>query len=315
MRYRDALPQLDGTVLLTDGGMETTLVFHEGLDLPCFASFPLLEQERGREALLRYFTPYLDVARRHGTGFVLEAPTWRANPAWGEQLGYSRDGLAEANRRSVRFVAEIREREEAPGRPFPLNAPIGPESDAYDPRSRLTAAEAEAYHAWQMGVLADTEVDFVTGLTITYADEAVGIVRAAAAAGLPVAMSFTVETDGRLPTGQPLGEAIEQVDAETDGAAAYFMVNCAHPTHFVGVLDGAGPWERILGIRGNASTRSHAELDEAEELDDGDPADFARGYRAIGERLPHLTVLGGCCGTDHRHVASVAETWLGSRPG
>jgi homocysteine S-methyltransferase len=123
-------------------------------------------------------------------------------------------------------------------------------------------------------------------------------------------VSFTVETDGRLPTGQALAEAIEQVDAETDGSAAYFMVNCAHPTHFLPVLDGPGPWRRVLGIRANASAKSHAELDESEVLDDGDPAALAADYLAIGERLPHLTVLGGCCGTDHRHVGSIADAWF-----
>ncbi len=312
MRYRNALPQLDGSVLLTDGGLETTLVFIDGFDLPCFASFPLLERDDGRAALTRYFEPYLDVARRHATGFVLEATTWRANPAWGAQLGYSLDDLAEANRRSIRFLEEIREREEQPGRPFVISAAIGPEGDAYDPENHLTADEAEAFHSWQIGVLADTAADLVTGLTITYVEEALGIVRAAAAAGMPVVISFTVETDGRLPSGQPLAEAIEQVDRETDGVAAYFMVNCAHPSHFLPTLDGPGPWHRILGIRANASTKSHAELDESEVLDDGDPAELARGYLTIRERLPHLTVLGGCCGTDHRHIATVADRWFGA---
>ena len=202
MRYRDALPQLNGNVLLTDGGMETTLIFLDGFELPCFASFPLLERDDGRAAMHGYFEPYLEVARRHGVGFVLEANTWRANPAWGAQLGYSLDDLAEANRRAVGFVAEIREREEAPGRPIVLSAPIGPEGDAYDPESRLTADEAEAFHSWQAGVLAETAADIITALTITYVEEAIGIVRAATKHGLPVAVSFTVETDGRLPTGQ-----------------------------------------------------------------------------------------------------------------
>lgn len=314
MRHRNALPQLDGRVLLTDGGMETTLVFVDGFDLPCFASFPLLEHDEGRAAMTRYFAPYLDVARRHGTGFVLEANTWRANPSWGAQLGYSLDDLAEANRRCIAFVEEIREREEEPGRPFVISAPIGPEGDAYDPQNHMTSDEAEAFHSWQAGVLADTAADGIVGMTITYVEEAVGIVRAATAAGLPAVMSFTVETDGRLPSGQPLAEAIEEVDSETDGAAAYFMVNCAHPTHFLTVLDEPGPWDRIRGVRANASTQSHAELDESEVLDDGDPAELAAGYLAIGERLPHLSVLGGCCGTDHRHVASVADAWFAPPP-
>jgi S-methylmethionine-dependent homocysteine/selenocysteine methylase len=312
VRYREALPQLDGSVLLCDGGMETTLLFLDGIDLPCFATFPLLERDDGREAVRRYFEPYFETARRHGAGFVLEANTWRANPAWGAQLGYSLDSLAEANRRCIAFAEETRAREEAPGRPIVISAPLGPEGDAYDPESHLTMDQAQEFHSWQAGVLADTTADLITGLTISYVEEAIGIVRAATAVGMPVVVSFTVETDGRLPSGQALAEAIDQVDRETDGVPAYFMINCAHPTHFLPLLDGPGPWLRIRGIRANASTMSHAELDDSEVLDDGDPADLARGYLAIRERLPNLVVLGGCCGTDHRHVASIADAWFGA---
>ncbi len=314
MGYRNALPQLDGQVLLCDGGVETTLVFLEGIDLPCFATFPLLEQDDGRAAMRRWFAPFFDTARRHGTGFVLEANTWRANPAWGSQLGYSLDELAEANRRCIAFAEELRAEEEAPGRPVVISAPFGPEGDAYDPEHHLTIERAEEFHAWQAGVIVDTAADVITGLTITYAEEAIGIVRAATGVGMPVVISFTVETDGRLPSGQLLAEAIEQVDRETDGAAAYFMINCAHPTHFLPVLDGPGPWHRIRGIRANASTMSHAELDNSEVLDDGDPVALARGYLEIGKRLPDLVVLGGCCGTDHRHVTSIADAWFGEPP-
>lgn len=312
MGYRDNLPQLQGSVLATDGGMETWLVFDEGFELPCFASFPLLESERGRDALSRYYESYLEVARRHDIGFVLEAATWRANPAWGAQLGYSLDALAEANRRAVGFVELIRDGEQASDRPIPISAPIGPESDAYSPEHRLSRGDAERFHGWQAGVLAATAADLVTGLTITYVDEAIGIARAAAEAGIPAAISFTVETDGLLPTGQPLGEAIEETDDGSESTVAYYMVNCAHPTHFVRVLDAPGPWDRVRGIRANASTKSHAELDESTELDAGEPEQLAQDYLAIRERLPHLTVLGGCCGTDHRHVACVVDAWLNS---
>ncbi len=309
--YRDSLPQLDGRLLLCDGGMETTLIFLGGIDLPCFATFPLLEHEEGRAAMRRYFEPYLEAARRYGTGFVLEANTWRANPAWGAQLGYSLDELAEANRRCVAFADELRAAEERPGQPIVISAPIGPEGDAYDPDDHLTSEQAEKFHAWQAGIIAETAADLITGLTITYAEEAIGIVRAATSVGMPVVVSFTVETDGRLPSGQPLAAAIEQVDRETDEAAAYFMINCAHPTHFLATLDEPGPWHRIRGIRANASALSHAELDESETLDAGDPVDLAHRYLELGERLPDVVVLGGCCGTDHRHVASIADAWLG----
>ena len=257
-----------------------------------------------------YFEPYLEVARRHNVGFVLEANTWRANPAWGARLGYSLDDLAEANRQAVGFVATIREREEAPGRPIVLSAPIGPEDDAYDPEDRLTAAEAEAFHSWQASVLADTARRPRQRAHDHLRRRGDRDRQSSDEAWSPGHVSFTVETDGRLPSGQALAEAIEQVDAETDGSAAYFMVNCAHPTHFLPVLDVPGPWRRVLGIRANASAKSHAELDESEVLDDGDPVALAAEYLAIGERLPHLTVLGGCCGTDHRHVGSIADAWF-----
>lgn len=314
MSYRHALPQLEGQIFLCDGGTETTLVFHHGIDLPCFATFPLLETDEGREAMSQYFAPYFETARAHGTGFVLEANTWRANPSWGAQLGYSLDDLAEANRRCVAYAEEARALEEVPGCPIVISAPFGPEGDAYDPADHLTAQEAQEFHSWQAGVIAETAADLITGLTITYVEEAIGIVRAATDVGMPVVISFTVETDGRLPSGQALADAIAQVDRETDGVAAYFMVNCAHPTHFLDVLDGPGPWHRIRGIRANASTMSHAELDNSEVLDDGDPADLARRYVELGARLPDLAVLGGCCGTDHRHVASIADAWFGEPP-
>jgi homocysteine S-methyltransferase len=262
MSHRDSLPLDDGSLFLTDAGMETALIFHQGQDLPSFASFPLLEHEAGRDALRTYYEPFLELARTRETGFILGGCTWRASADWGAGLGYDSDAMAVVNRRAIQFVEELRANAPAAGRPVLLEAPIGPRGDAYAPESLMSAEEAERYHAAQMQTLADTAVDLITALTITYADEAIGMVRAARAAGLPVAVSFTVETDGRLPSGQTLRAAIEQVDAETDGAPLHYMINCAHPTHFTGALADEGPWrERIRGLRANASALSHAELD------------------------------------------------------
>ena len=232
MSHRDALPLDDGSLFLTDAGMETALIFHQGQELPSFATFPLLETEAGRDALRAYYEPFLELARTRGTGFVLGGCTWRASADWGDELGYDADALAAVNRRAIEFVEELRASAPASQGAVLLEAPVGPRGDAYAPESLMTADEAERYHSAQMRTLADTAVDLVTALTITYADEAIGIVRAARAAGLPVAVSFTVETDGRLPSGQTLRAAIEQVDAETDGAPLHYMINCAHPTHF-----------------------------------------------------------------------------------
>ncbi len=232
---RERLPQLTGnTLFVTDGGLETELVFHDGIDLPAFAAFPLLDNPDTRARLRRYYDGYLDIARRHGAGFVIETPTWRANPDWAAQLGYSPEQLDAVNRAAVDLAEEVRAAAKAEGLTAVVSGCVGPRGDGYDPSGAMTADEAERYHAVQIGTFADTSADQVTAITMTNAEEAIGIVRAAAAAGIPAAISFTVETDGRLPTGQPLRAAIEQVDAETGGSAAYFMVNCAHPTHFVG---------------------------------------------------------------------------------
>ncbi len=308
MRYRNALPQLAGTRCITDGGMETTLIFHRGIELPLFAAFDLLKDDDGVEALRSYFEPYVDVARRYEVGIVLDTPTWRASSDWGEQLGYSAADLDRLNRRGVTLLEEIRAEHESERTPVVIAGCVGPRGDGYVADERMGADEAERYHATQIETFADTNADLVAALTMTYSDEATGIVHAARAAGMPVAVSFTVETDGRLPSGQPLREAVEQVDRETDGTASYFMVNCAHPTHFAHVLED-GPWlERLRGVRANASTKSHAELDEAEVLDEGDPSDLGMRYRELDARLPQLTVAGGCCGTDHRHIEEICRS-------
>ena len=309
MGSRESLPQLSGRTFITDGGMETTLIFHAGVELPDFASFVLLDDERGQETLRDYFLPYVDLAREHGVGIILDTPTWRANPDWGARLGYSPVALAEANRRGVALLERLRA-EAGDEVTLVISGCIGPRGDGYRVDELMSADAAEEYHRPQVATFADTAADMVTALTLTYASEAIGIVRAAEAAAIPAVVSFTVETDGRLPSGQPLGEAIEEVDAETAGAAAYFMLNCAHPTHFADVLEDAGAWaDRLRGLRANASAKSHAELDEAEELDEGDPVELARSYRDLSARLRNLTVVGGCCGTDHRHIDAICAAW------
>lgn len=311
MTYRDHLPQLDGGLFLTDGGLETTLIFHDGIDLPAFAAFPLLESREGTLRLRRYFEHYATLAREHGLGFVLETPTWRANPRWGAEVGYDERRLDQLNRRAIGLMEELRADYEREGAPVVISGCIGPYDDGYDPAQKLSAEAAQQYHATQIETFSDTAADMVAALTVTYVDEGVGVARAAREAGIPAAISFTVETDGRLPSGQPLGEAIQQADEETSDAPAYYMINCAHPTHFEHVLDAGESWtQRILGLRANSSTKSHAELDEATELDEGDPADLGARYAALAPKLPRLTVLGGCCGTDQRHVSAICEAWL-----
>jgi S-methylmethionine-dependent homocysteine/selenocysteine methylase len=305
-KYRQHLPQLKGDVFLTDGGIETTLIFQAGLDLPFFAAFHLLKDAQGTEALRRYFARHAAIARQHGAGFILESATWRASSDWGDKLGYSRRALDEANRKAIALLHELRLALETDRAPMVISGCVGPRGDGYDPGVIMSPDEAEAYHAAQIGTFAATEADLVTAITMTNTNEAIGVTRAARATGMPVVISFTVETDGKLPTGQPLQEAIQEVDAATGQAPAYYMINCAHPSHFEAVLDGQAWMERLRGVRANASKRSHAELDEATDLDNGDPVELGQQYRDLRARFSQINVLGGCCGTDHRHIEQIA---------
>jgi S-methylmethionine-dependent homocysteine/selenocysteine methylase len=221
--YRESLPQLAGTRCITDGGMETTLIFHRGIELPLFAAFDLLKDDEGTEMLRSYFTPYVDVAKRYGVGIVLDTPTWRASSDWGEQLGYSAADLDRLNRRGVTLLEEIRAEHESERTPVVIAGCVGPRGDGYVAGELMSTDDAEGYHSAQINTFADTNADLVGALTMTYANEATGIVSAARHARVPVAVSFTVETNGRLPSGQSLRDAVEQVDRETDAAAAYFM--------------------------------------------------------------------------------------------
>ncbi len=299
------LPHESEQRFLTDGGLETTLVFLDGIDLPAFAAFPLLDREDGRAALRRYFVSYLDIAAQHGLPFVLDTPTWRANADWGPDLGYDHDDLRAVNRRAVEFAREL-----AAGFPTVsslLNGVIGPRGDGYVADSLMTASESAEYHSLQTEAFAEAGVDLITAVTMTYSAEAIGICVGAREVHVPVVISFTVETDGRLPSGEELGAAIESVDEATDATPTYFMVNCAHPTHFTATLREGSDWtQRIKAVRANASPRSHAELDEATELDRGDLAELAALYAQLDE-LVDLRVVGGCCGTDHEHIAAIAE--------
>jgi S-methylmethionine-dependent homocysteine/selenocysteine methylase len=281
MGYRDALPQLDGGLFVTDGGIETTLIFHQGFDLPAFAAFVLLEDDDGTDQLRRYYAPYVDIARERGAGLVLESPTWRASPRWAAELGVSGARLDRLNRKAIALMEELRAGADTGGAPVVISGCVGPQDDGYNPATMLSASAAREYHSTQIETFGDTAADMVTAITMTYADEAIGLARAAA-------------------------------DAATEAAPAYYMINCAHPTHFESVLETGDAWTaRIGGLRANASTKSHAELDEAEELDEGDPVDLGARHAALRERLPTLTVLGGCCGTDHRHVAEIIRAFAG----
>lgn len=302
-----ALPQLEADVFLTDGGLETTLIFDDGIELADFAAFTLVDDPAGRAALVRYFDRYAAIAVADGVGIVLETPTWRASPDWATRQGIAETDLIRLNQEAVALLKDVRLRHATESSPVVISGCVGPRGDGYVAGELMTLADACRYHAVQVGAFAGAGVDLVTAITMTNSAEAVGIVEAAREVGLPVVISFTVETDGTLPSGEALGAAIEVVDTATDGYTAYFMVNCAHPDHVAPVLDpGAGWIRRLGGLRANASRLSHAELDEAEVLDRGDPAELAELYRDLRGVHPQLRVVGGCCGTDHTHIAAIS---------
>lgn len=303
--YRNDFPNVEADLFLAYVGMETDLIFNRGIDLPGFASYPLMETEESRDVLKSYLKNMITLGKDTGLGVILESPTWVANRDRGSTIGYAPDKIMQLNQEAIALMAQVRA--EIAYVPTVISANLGPRDDAYAPGEQMDANEAEQYHSEQIAVFAKTEADVVSGYTLAYSAEAIGIVRAARKFGLPVVIAFTVETDGKLPTGSSLETAITEVDNATDGYTSYFMINCAHPDHFDTAL-ADGPWmQRIKGIVANASRCSHAELDEAEELDDGNPRELGLQLSEIRRRFPHINVLGGCCGTDMRHMQEIAE--------
>lgn len=307
-KYRNNLPQMADGIFLTDGGFETTMLFHEGLDLPDFATFPLFYDENALEIMRNYYSKHAALARDNGFGFILESATWRANADWGTKQGFSAAKLADANRRAIEMLVETRREFENEKTKLVISGCLGPRGDGYVPSNMMTAEEAREYHSAQVHTFSETEADMVSAFTLNYVDEAIGIAEAANLCGMPSVISFTVETDGRLASGQMLKEAIEAVDEATGSAPSYYMINCAHPTHFQDALENGEAWtERIRGIRANASSKSHAELDDSKELDTGNPLELGQQYCELLERLKNLKVLGGCCGTDFRHIEAISK--------
>jgi S-methylmethionine-dependent homocysteine/selenocysteine methylase len=309
-KYRKQLPQLSGEIFLTDGGTETYLMYKRGLELPHFSAFHLLDDPKGYEEVRQYFTNYAVVAKKYRKGLILCSINYRASSDWGTLLGYSKSGLASINHKAIGMLREVADEFESDSSKMVISGGIGPRDDAYELNRKMSAEEAEQYHAEQIQTLGDADVDMVTGLTLNNASEAIGIARAAKSAEIPVVISFTVETDGKLSSGQTLKDAISLVDAETDNAPAYYMLNCAHPLDYESALEDA-PWmKRLRGIRPNASSKSHGELCELGRLDEGDPVELGQQIGELSRRFGHINVFGGCCGTDHVHVEEICKRVL-----
>ncbi len=307
---KTTLPDASADLFLTDGGLETTLVFLQGYELPYFAAFDLLKEEKGYSAIKAYYRRYLEIARDFKMSFILESPTWRANPDWIEKIGYGPSAISQINEKAIQLLVELKKEFENDIPNIIISGCVGPRGDGYKPDNKMTAEEAQNYHSAQIKVFSQIGVDMVSAITMNYVEEAIGIACAADAARLPVVISFTVETNGKLPTGMSLRDAIEQADKSVSEPPLYYMINCAHPTHFSHELQ-AGKNEqwttRIKGLRANSSCKSHAELDEATELDRGNPHELGIEHKKLKEMFNQLNVFGGCCGTDEVHVLAIAS--------
>lgn len=309
-KTKNTLPNESEDLFLTDGGLETTLVFLEGFDLPYFAAFDILKDQKGYDSMKNYYSRYLKIAEKYKTNFILESPTWRANPEWIEKIGYPKDSLFELNKKAVSLLTDLKIEFSNSIKSILISGCIGPRGDGYVPDNCMNVEEAKQYHLAQIKVLSQMSVDFVSALTMNYIEEVIGIVKAAETVSLPVVISFTVETDGKLPTGMSLKDAIEKIDKSVNVPPLYYMINCAHPTHFVNELKANANenWvKRIKGFRANASCKSHAELDEATELDRGIPKDLGKEYKKLKDTFSHLNVFGGCCGTDEEHIYEIVK--------
>lgn len=308
--YSKQLPQLGDKMFITEAGMETELCFLRNIDLPEFAAYDLLRKQEGFELIYDYYASFAALARQYGMGAVFETSTWRANPDWAEKIGDSPETLKALNLKAVELLLSVRREYETAQSPIVISGNLGPRGDGYLAENCMTSEQAREYHQAQIDGFVQAGVDLVTSLTMNYVEEATGIVLAAKKAGIPVVISFTLETDGRLPTGMSLAEAIAEVDRQTQNGPEYYMINCAHPTHFAHLFSEPANWHsRIKGIRGNASCMSHEELDNATELDAGDPLDFGQLCHQLHVQLPALNILGGCCGTDHRHIEAICRNF------
>ncbi len=294
--------------LITDGGLETTLIFNHGINLRHFAAFEILDRPEYEDLLVNYYCQYLELAKERNIGFMMISGTWRANKDWGKELGYSEEDLININKGAIRQINRIKSRYGEEVRQILVCGSIGPRSDGYLTKARMTHEEATTYHALQLRAFKEAAVDVVSAFTQNYIEEALGITIAAKLINIPIAISFTVETDGKLPSGETLAEAIERIDQKTNCYPSFYLINCAHPTHFVDQLERGTYWiSRIEGIMANSSCKSHAELDEATELDRGDKDELAEWYDLLQMYLPNLKVFGGCCGTDIQHIQSISE--------
>jgi S-methylmethionine-dependent homocysteine/selenocysteine methylase len=301
---------MPGRAFLTEGGTETELLYKWGFELPEFAVFPLLDNPNAVTVMRDMFRRTLDVAAKHGQPMLLSGLDYRASPDWGVKLGYSVEGLAEANLRSITFLREIAGEYVRQVPDIRIAGIVGPRGDAYSLNRTITAEEAEDYHAVQLETLRRAEVDLAQAMTFSNIPEAVGVTRAAQAIGVPLAILFTLDSTHRLRSGPSLREAIEAVDAETNHAPAFYGINCSHPVEFEPALEPGNWFQRVRCLRPNAAKMDKISLCKLGHLEEGDPVELGRLMGDLAQRYQHIDIWGGCCGTGPVHLEEIARNVL-----
>jgi S-methylmethionine-dependent homocysteine/selenocysteine methylase len=299
--------QRPNKLFLTEAGIETELMYKWGFEIPHFAMFALLENDQIVSTLRGMYRSYLDVAAKHEMSFLMGGFDYRASPDWAELLGYGPEALKEANLRCLDFHRQM-------GAEYASDVPeavtmgcVGPRGDAYQLNRTISEAEAEDYHSVQLTTLRDAKVPLVYAATFNNIPEAVGVVRAARRLGLPIALSFSLDSNSKLKSGPSVKEAIEAVDEATDRAPEFYAINCSHPVEFEPALE-PGSWiERLRNLRPNASKMEKIALCKLGHLEEGDPIELGQLMGQLAKRYPHMDIWGGCCGTGEVHLEEIAR--------
>ncbi len=311
--YKAFPTQRDGHLYMCEGGTETEFMYKHGFELPHFATFPLLENPKAASVMRDMYRSYLDVTASHGMSAIMGGLDYRASPDWGALLGYSPEGLAEANLNALDFLRNIANEYVGQLPEILINGMIGPRGDAYEANRTITENEAEDYHSVQLNTLKEAEVDLVLAMTFNNIPESIGVARAAAKVGLPLAISLSLDSSSRLNTGPSLAEAITTIDRSTNGSPDFYMVNCVHPIEYEPALE-SGDWiKRVRGIRPNASKMDKMSLCSLGHLESGDPVELGQQMGDLARRYPHMDIWGGCCGTWEVHLDEIAKNVLAVR--
>jgi len=300
-------PQNRGRFYLTEGGTETELMYKHGFELPHFAMFPLLDNPKAVSKMREMFRSYLDVAAEHDFCALMGGLDYRASPDWGDLLGYSPASLSDANLQSIEFLRELANEYSSQVPEILIQGLIGPRGDAYERNETISENEAEDYHSVQLETLKKANVDSALAITFNNIPESVGVARAAAKIGVPLAISLTLDSNSKLHSGPSLADAITAIDEQTNQAPEYFLINCSHPLEFEPAIE-PGDWiQRVRGVRPNASKMDKMALCQIGYLEDGDPEELGRLCGDLARQYPHMDIWGGCCGTWDNHLNEIAK--------